>query len=565
MTANGYPQDILTKKNRKTDNHRAQQKPTGTAIIPYAPGISEKLRRIGNKFGIRTAFRSITILRKLFTKTRTPNKISEWAKTNKMNFNEYKSKVMLLSRRKRKEPKDIQIYLNRKPLEQVNSIKYLGIIFDNKLFFTEHVNYVAEKCSKLIFTLAKSAKLNWGLKHEPLKIIYKGGILPLLLYGAPVWKRAMEKACYEMKLIRVQRLMNIRIAKAYRTVSSDALCVLTGLTPIPIKIDEFVKLYECRNGRSINGMEVDSDLKLKHWPHPADSIKFHEESKGHAHWMQIYTDGSKNSEGVGSGIAIFNESELTHQLQYKLNEKCSNNQAEQMAILKALDYVVTSENNCREVTIHTDSRITIESLKNRHNHRFLIEEIRKKVTEMEKQNWKIEFNWVKAHVGILGNEIADRLAKEAAISKTLKECYSKIPISVIASELSEVSVTKWQSEWNETSKGSVTKSFFPNIFERLKMKINLTPNFTTMVTGHGNIRSYLHRFKILDNPACACSNGDQTVDHLLFECKLLEQQRHKLMIAVLTKGDWPVSKNELIMQHLKDFIAFTNSISFENL
>ena len=48
---------ILTKEHRKTDNHTAQEKPTGSTIIPYAPGISEKLRRIGNKYGIRTAFR----------------------------------------------------------------------------------------------------------------------------------------------------------------------------------------------------------------------------------------------------------------------------------------------------------------------------------------------------------------------------------------------------------------------------------------------------------------------------------------------------------------------------
>jgi hypothetical protein len=37
-----------------------------------------------------------------------------------------------------------------------------------------------------------------------------------------------------------------------------------------------------------------------------------------------------------------------------------------------------------------------------------------------------------------------------------------------------------------------------------RMKINITHNFMTMVTGHGNIRSYLHRFKILDTPTCSC-------------------------------------------------------------
>ena len=130
----------------------------------------------------------------------------------------------------------MEIYLKIKILEQVKKINYLGIIFDSKMTFKDHVNYVEEKCTKLIFTLSKSAKVTWGLKHTALKTIYAGGILPLILYGAPVWKGALDITCYKAKLIRVQRLINIRIAKAYRTVSNEALCVITGLIPININI-----------------------------------------------------------------------------------------------------------------------------------------------------------------------------------------------------------------------------------------------------------------------------------------------------------------------------------------
>jgi len=145
------------------------------------------------------------------------SKISDWAQSNKIRFNENKSKAMLMSRRKRKERKKTEIYVNNKIIEQVNSIKYLGIIFDNKMTFREHVNFIEEKCKKLIFTLAKSAKLMWGLKHEALKTIYMGGILP-------VWNSLLNKKCYRSKIIRIQRLINIKIAKAYHTVSNGALC-----------------------------------------------------------------------------------------------------------------------------------------------------------------------------------------------------------------------------------------------------------------------------------------------------------------------------------------------------
>jgi hypothetical protein len=121
------------------------------------------------------------------------SKISAWAKDNKTRFNDQKSKVMLMTRRKLRERKELEIYLNNKPLKQVKNLKYLGIIIDSKLTFRDHIIHVTEKCTKLIFTLSKSAKLNWGLNHTALKTTYTGGILPVLLYGAPVWANIMDK------------------------------------------------------------------------------------------------------------------------------------------------------------------------------------------------------------------------------------------------------------------------------------------------------------------------------------------------------------------------------------
>jgi len=75
-------------------------------------------------------------------------------------------------------------------------MKYLGIIIDKKLIFREHITQATEYCRKLINTLARSAKLNWGISHKVLKTVYTGGIQPLLLYEAPVWAETVEKARY---------------------------------------------------------------------------------------------------------------------------------------------------------------------------------------------------------------------------------------------------------------------------------------------------------------------------------------------------------------------------------
>ena len=97
------------------------------------------------------------------------------------------------------------------------------------------------------------------------------------------------------------------------------------------------------------------------------------------------------------------------------------------------------------------------------------------------------------------------------------------------------------------------------------MKINITHNFTCMVTGHGNIRSYSHRFKITETPTCPCGTKDQTIYHLLFECELLNEERDNLISIVLKADVWPTSKNDLLRKHFKTFVKFTNEISFDKL
>jgi len=492
-------------------------------------------------------------------------KISAWAKDNKTRFNDQKSKVMLMTRRKRRERKDLEIYLNNKPLKQVNNLKYLGVIIDSKLTFRDHINHVTEKCTKLIFTLSKSAKLTWGLNHAALKTIYTGGILPLLLYGAPVWANIMDSKCYRQKIARVQRLINIKIAKAYRTVSHEALCILTGLTPIHIKIDEAAQLYQKTRENRYKDQPIDHDKTAKHWLHPAVKTTVLDDSMTDTSVIQIFTDGSKSEHGVGAGFAILNPGYPTLTRKFRLHNRCTNNQAEQIAILKSLEYAMSIQLDDKTATVYTDSQTTLDSLINNRIHTSLIEEIRRKAHEMEKEGWKIRFRWIKGHAGTWGNELADQLAKEAAANTDIPTCYNRVPKSVVKSELKAKSVERWQSEWNKTTKGKITKDYFPEVTERLITKINITPNLTTMITGHGNTKTYLYRFKIIDSPECPCGHNDQTTDHILLECTLLSKERDSLISAISRTDDWPTDKHKLITKHYKAFTRFANQISFDKL
>ena len=39
------------------------------------------------------------------------------------------------------------------------------------------------------------------------------------------------------------------------------------------------------------------------------------------------------------------------------------------------------------------------------------------ISILERTSWTVQFSWVKAHVGIYGNELADQLAKAAACDR----------------------------------------------------------------------------------------------------------------------------------------------------
>ena len=60
------------------------------------------------------------------------------------------------------------------------------------------------------------------------------------------------------------------------------------------------------------------------------------------------------------------------------------------------------------------------------NHYAIMEVIRSSLRTLEADGWNIQFIWVKAHVGILRNELADHLAKQAAQEYYLQIRYSRI-------------------------------------------------------------------------------------------------------------------------------------------
>ena len=128
--------------------------------------------------------------------------------------------------------------------------------------------------------------------------------------------------------------MNIKIAKAFRTTSSEALCVLAGTTPV-IRTEEAVKHCFLRKGKGTQS--IDLAMEPKNWPHRAEVATVIVGKEYGNETIQIYTDGIRKEQGVAARVAMFSGNELVTTLKYRLDNRCANNQAEQLAMAKALE------------------------------------------------------------------------------------------------------------------------------------------------------------------------------------------------------------------------------------
>jgi ribonuclease HI len=256
-----------------------------------------------------------------------------------------------------------------------------------------------------------------------------------------------------------QTLINIKIAKAYRTISFEASCVMAGVPPIGIVIAGKVQPYKRKHGLENSEHAYDMPLPVNEWPHPTRRVTITETSELTTYPIEIYTDGSKDGGKVGTGEAIYWKKQLVTQCtgKYKLQSCCSNNQAEQIAVLKALEQLPKLDASTGTmVAIFTDSEVARDSLKNYSMHSSLIEEIRNKVRHLSTLNWTIHFGWVKANIGIEGNEAVDKLAKEAAHDEDDQNIiYDRTSATTVATEINMQGLIQWQSQWNSTEKGAL--------------------------------------------------------------------------------------------------------------
>ncbi|GBL91759.1 Retrovirus-related Pol polyprotein from type-1 retrotransposable element R1 [Araneus ventricosus] len=136
----------------------------------------------------------------------------------------------------RKFSKRNSTVLNRKPTFKINnisikvtdSLKILGIIIDNKLTWTAHINSLHDRTLFLTSNFNRVIKSDWSVNKNLIKAWYSTTIEKALLYGASVWGGALTKVQID-RLHSIQRIFLLKFTRGYRTTSTNVLNVLSGI------------------------------------------------------------------------------------------------------------------------------------------------------------------------------------------------------------------------------------------------------------------------------------------------------------------------------------------------
>ena len=160
------------------------------------------------------------------------NRFYQFFTLNKLSLNPTKTKYMVYKPIKHKNKKPLhdttctEIIMDKTPLKQVNSIKFLGVVINDKLTWGEHKQLISNKISKNLGIIYKCNK--YMDENESTKM-YKTFIQPYLFYAIEVWGHTIKSE--QDILIKLQNKVLRILFNCRRTEDAWQYCD-NNITPI---------------------------------------------------------------------------------------------------------------------------------------------------------------------------------------------------------------------------------------------------------------------------------------------------------------------------------------------
>lgn len=116
----------------------------------------------------------------------TLSALEQWGKMWRIQFEPSKSQAMFLDHHRNPWLPD-HIDFGGHPVQHTNKLKLLGVTFDNKLLYRDHLRLLATRGNQRLSFLRRTARF---LTSEARLVVYKGFVRPVLEYACLVWMGA---------------------------------------------------------------------------------------------------------------------------------------------------------------------------------------------------------------------------------------------------------------------------------------------------------------------------------------------------------------------------------------
>ena len=521
----------------------------------------------------------------------TIHRLENWARAVGLRFSPTKSEVVHFWRDIRggatRDYPALELY--NKELPTKDSTKFLGLILDRALNFKSHIHSLKGETYRALNILRVVTGVNYGADRKTLMRLYWAIGRSKIEYGSQVYSSASSSTLKKLDPVDNEAL---RISTgAFRSSPATSLQVEAGSPPLEFQREQLVLKYMLKleshpeYTKMLNVLDKTNDSKynndhqhmvpvgtrarkmkqnLEFDPDPIQGLmgetppwhlkeikickdgvthtkkntpshhvkqNFLSHLAKHSQTMHVFTDGSKSKEGVGFGVVHGHN--YTNRAIGTLPGEASIFTAELHAIIKALSIIENSTN--LGWTVFSDSQASIQAISQQNPKHPLVQSIQTILSRLHNQHKNISFCKVPSHVGILGNEAADRAANEA--QKLPGFHTSRIPHTDYHLPIRRNMMMKWQHIWDHIDDNALTenklKKSKPKVIPWKSIPGSNRKNevkLTRLRIGHTRLTHgyYMSRGR---PPECTyCGMTPLTTEHFLTNCQTTRPLRNQLKL-----------------------------------
>ena len=493
---------------------------------------------------------------------RALNEFNAWFTSKGLKISAHKSFCMIVGQTT-KDPTPKPLTISGMEVPYVKEMKYLGVIIDCNLTWKAHVSNRIRKAKRDLMLARRLISNSWGLTPDKMMWVYEGIVRPALDYACHIWTPTNNPPSWLTKeLDKVQRLALVNVTSCLNSTPTRALERLLDVPPLYLHLKQkaactVARIYNSvhkanwdgispgnKRGhlfrwRSYLGKELDPMEDIARYNLNNFTVNLTQTQEMPPGWC-IYTDGSKTDSGVGLGWLISKDLQAIAEGSLKLNDYASVYEAEIAAIIVALTNLkecIKGKARPQEVTVLVDNQSALHTLnKTKLSGRLRVDLINCVENTQKSLQTQIKFQWVKSHVGTVGNELADELAKAGTSAPNA----FPVPQSIgyIKKKLKERTYNAWNKLWNELKDCRQSKElidFTPSSKNRtylLQSTRTKCKNIVALITGHNHLNYHTFKRFVVHNPnfspCCRfCKQDVETSWHLLYSCEALDKKRRE--------------------------------------